>query len=53
MATLNATAGEASAQRAARFPNEDGGWLQWVIAALLLLVVCAAAFLNSKRSHMT
>ncbi len=47
------TAGAALAQRPGRLPEEDGGLIQWLMAAGLALVICAPAFLNSKRSHLT
>lgn len=39
------------AQANARLPNEDGGLIQWVIAAALIAIVCAPAALNPKRTH--
>ncbi|MFQ5494738.1 MAG: hypothetical protein ACE5EX_05095 [Phycisphaerae bacterium] len=41
------------AQTAARLPDEEGGWLKWIIAAGLGVVCCLAGFLNAKRSHLT
>ena len=41
------------AQRPGRLPNEDAGWLQWLIAVALTVVICAPALLNPKRSHLT
>ena len=46
-------AAAARAQAPATLPGEDGGLLQWVVAIGIALVVCLAAFLNAKRSHMT
>ena len=46
-------ASSASAQTPGNVPGEDAGFLQWVIALGLCVVVCATAFLNPKRSHMT
>ncbi len=46
-------ASSASAQTPGNVPGEDGGYLQWAIALGLGVVVCATAFLNPKRSHMT
>ena len=46
-------AATARAQAPATLPGEDGGLLQWVVAIGIALVVCLAAFLNAKRSHMT
>lgn len=43
----------AVAQSPARLPDEDGGWFQWVVAVGLGVAVCAAAFVNPKRSHLT
>ncbi len=39
------------AQEKARLPNEDGGLMQWVIAAALIAIVCAPAAINPKRTH--
>lgn len=39
------------AQSAGRLADEDGGTLQWLMAAGLLVLVCAPAALNAKRSH--
>ena len=41
------------AQRAARLPGDDAGWLQWLIALVLIVLSVGAAFLNPKRSHLT
>ena len=43
----------AAAQSSTRVPGEDGGILQWGIAVGLCIVVCATAFINPKRSHLT
>lgn len=50
---MDLMAATAWAQKQGRVPNEDGGWLQWGIAAGLVVVVCVPAFLNPKRSHLT
>lgn len=50
---LHLLAESASAQTPATVPGEDSGYLQWAIAVGLSLVVCATAFLNPKRSHLT
>ncbi len=50
---IHASTTVALAQRPGRLPGEDGGWLQWVAAAVLALVICLAAFMNAKRSHLT
>ena len=34
-------------------PSDDGGYLQWIVAAGLAVIVLAAAFLNPKRSHLS
>lgn len=39
------------AQSEGRLPNEDGGLMQWIIAAALIVVVCAPAAINPKRTH--
>jgi len=46
------TGNVAFAQRAATLPKEDGGVLQWVVAAGIVFVICVTAFLNPKRSHL-
>ena len=50
---IHLTAGAAFAQSQGRVPGEDGGMIQWAMAAGLALVICGPAFLNSKRSHLT
>lgn len=30
----------------------DGGFLPWVVAAGIAVVICVTAFLNPKRSHL-
>ncbi len=42
----------AFAQKPGRVPNEDAGMLPWVVAIGLLIVVCAPAAINAKRSHL-
>ncbi len=46
-------AATAWAQKHGRIPDDDGGWLQWVVAAGLAVVVLLSAFINAKRSHLT
>ena len=46
-------AASAYAQTPGQEPKQDSGVLQWGIAAGLVVVVCATAFLNPKRSHLT
>jgi len=36
-----------------QMPNEDSGFLQWGAAVGITAVVCLAAFINSKRSHLS
>lgn len=43
----------ALAQSPARLPGEDKGWVQWLIALGILVLISASAFLNPKRSHLT
>lgn len=43
----------AAAQTPTRVPGEDAGLLQWGIGLGLCIVVCATAFINPKRSHLT
>ncbi len=42
----------ALAQVPARLPEQDGGYMQWVIFGGLAVIVCATGFLSSKRSHL-
>jgi hypothetical protein len=46
-------AATAWAQKLGRIPDEDGGWLQWIVAAGLAVVILLSAFINPKRSHLT
>ena len=42
------------AQRLSQLAREEtGGYLPWVIAVVIGVVVCLPAFLNPKRSHLT
>lgn len=43
----------ALAQKPGRVPGDDAGWLQWLIAAGLAIIVLLPAFINPKRSHLT
>ena len=52
MLTVHMLAVSAQAQRTGKVPDEEGGLLQWCIAAGIVLVVCITAFLNPKRSHL-
>lgn len=52
MLTVHMLAVSAQAQPTGRLPEEEGGLLQWCIAAGIVLVVCITAFLNPKRSHL-
>jgi hypothetical protein len=45
-------AAPALAQNEGRISADGGGFLQWVIAIGIILVVCGIAFLNAKRSHL-
>jgi len=49
---LHGSALSAWAQKPATPPEDDGGILQWVVAAGIAVVICATAFLNPKRSHL-
>ncbi len=42
----------AQAQVHATLPGEDGGMLQWGVAAGVAVVICLTGFLNPKRSHL-
>jgi hypothetical protein len=50
---VHLTAATAWAQRPASVPAEGGGYLPWLIAAGIAVLVCVCAFLNPKRSHLT
>ena len=52
-AAMHLAAATVWAQKPGRVPNEDNGWLQVGIALGLAVVICATAFLNPKRSHLT
>ena len=51
MLAVHMFAVSARAQQTGRLPEEEGGLLQWCIAAGIVLVVCITAFMNPKRSH--
>lgn len=51
-AALHLSAGLVFAQKAARIPDEEEGWLKWAIAAGLGVIICITGLLNAKRSHM-
>lgn len=40
------------AQKVATLPKQDRGILQWVIAIAAAGFICAAAFMNPKRTHL-
>jgi len=50
---LGLVAAPAWAQQPVSPPGEDSGVIQWVIAVAALALVCGAAFMNPKRSHLT
>lgn len=50
---VHLTGVNAWAQALGRIPNEDAGWMQWVIGGAIIIVVCAMGFVPSKRSHLT
>lgn len=50
---LHATASTVWAQTPAHVPEEEGGFFTWLVAGGLVAVICAAGFMNAKRSHMT
>lgn len=49
---LHGVGADAWAQRPARLPNQDAGYLQWGVALGLAAVICLSAFLSPKRSHL-
>jgi len=44
--------GVAVAQAPGRPVDRESGWLTWVIAGGIIIVVCLTGFLNAKRSHL-
>jgi hypothetical protein len=50
---VHLTAATAWAQARASGPEEGGGYLPWLFAAGIAILICACAFLNPKRSHLT
>ncbi len=52
MVMLHTLGGVAWAQRAAHLPEEDGGMLQWGVAAGLVVLVLLPALINPKRTHI-
>ena len=52
MLAVHMLAVSAQAQRTGKVPDEDGGLVQWCIAAGIVFVVCVTAFMNPKRSHL-
>lgn len=53
VALLHTVAGQALAQTPVDMPDEKAGTVTWLVAAGLVAVACAAAFMNPKRSHLT
>jgi len=52
MVLIHVTSYPAQAQVQATLPGEDGGMLQWGVAAGIAVVICLTGFLNPKRSHL-
>ncbi len=52
MVVAHLTSYPAQAQVPVSLPGDDGGMLQWGVAAGITVVICLAAALNSKRSHL-
>lgn len=52
MVMIHLAAHPAQAQVPAALPGDDGGMLQWGVAAGITVVICLAGFLNPKRSHL-
>ena len=50
--TFHACSAFAFAQAKGRVPDEDGGIIQWVLAAGLIVVICGPALIPTKRSHL-
>ncbi len=42
----------ASAQAPGRIVEREGGLVIWLVATLLILLVCLTGFLSAKRSHL-
>ena len=49
---VHGSALSAWAQKPTKPPEGDGGFLPWVVAAGIAVVICVTAFLNPKRSHL-
>ena len=52
LVALHLMAGPAWAQRPARLPGDDKGFMQWLIAVGITILVCIPAFMNPKRTHL-
>lgn len=39
-------------QEPGQLPNTDKGIVQWLVALGLVILICASAFLNPKRTHL-
>ncbi len=50
---VHVSAGAAWAQKEARVPDEEDGWLKFAVAFGLAVVICTTGFINAKRSHLT
>lgn len=50
---LHAMSGVILAQDPARLRGEDPGFTNYMVAIGLVVVVCATALINPKRSHLT
>jgi hypothetical protein len=53
LAGLLGSASTALAQAPGRYANEEPAWLLWAVLAGTLVVICASAFINPKRSHLS
>jgi len=40
------------AQKPAGLAKDEGGVIPWLIAGGIVILVCATAFINPKRSHL-
>ena len=49
---MHTLASSAWAQKLVKAPEDEGGVIQWIVTAGVVIVIGASAFLNPKRSHL-
>lgn len=52
VAAFMVLASSALGQEPGRLANTDKGIVQWAVAIGLMILICAAAFMNPKRTHL-